>query len=108
MGSNADFMENCFKPEEYAYPSDSSKIKNWHETVITPTTSREKKTPRVFFHPASIGDGPRPPGPLKTAKNQNCDKILIRPSTVSFVQIVTRACTLRHQPVRAGERPLFA
>ena len=59
MGSNADFMENGF--EEYAYPSDSSKIKNRHETFITPTKTHENKTPRVFFHPASIGDGPRPP-----------------------------------------------
>ena len=61
MGSNADFMENCLKPKEYAYPSDSSKIKNRHETLITPTKSHENKTPRMFFHPASIGDGPRPP-----------------------------------------------
>ena len=61
MGSNADFMENGLKPKEYAYPSDSSKIKNRHETFITPTKSHENKTPRVFFHPASIGDGPRPP-----------------------------------------------
>ena len=76
MGSNADFMENCLKPEEYAYPSDSSKIKNRHETFITPTKSHENKTPRVFFHPASIGDGPSPPGPLKTIKNPNFDKIL--------------------------------
>ena len=60
MGSNADFMENGLKPEEYAYPSDSSKIKNRHETFITPTKSHENKTPRVFFHPASIGDAPRP------------------------------------------------
>ena len=61
MGSNADVMEICLKPEEYAYPSNSSKIKNRHETFITPTKSHENKTPRVFFHPASIGDGPRPP-----------------------------------------------
>ena len=76
MGSNADFMENCLKPKKYAYPSDSSKIKNRHETFITPTKSHENKTPRVFFHPASIGDGPRPPGPLKTTKNTIFDKIL--------------------------------
>ena len=85
MGSNADFMENGLKPEEYAYPSNSSKIKNRHETFITPTKSHENKTPRVFFHPASIGDAPRPsrtpqshqkpnfvkfgpPGPLGVAK----------------------------------------
>ena len=69
MGSNADFMENCLKPKEYAYPSDSSKIKNRHETFITPTKSHENKTPRVFFHPASIGDGPRPPwSPLNHQK----------------------------------------
>ena len=61
MGSNADFMENGLKPKEYAYPSDSSKIKNRHETFITPTKSHENKTPSMFFHPASIGDGPRPP-----------------------------------------------
>ena len=75
MGSNADFMENGLKPEEYAYPSDSSKIKNRHETFITPTKSHENKTPRVFFHPASIGDAPRPPRTLKTTKNPNFDKI---------------------------------
>ena len=61
MGSNADFMENCLKHEEYVYPSNSSKIKNRHETFINPTTIHENQTPRVFFHPASIGDGPRPP-----------------------------------------------
>ena len=61
MGSNADFMENGLEPEEYAYPSNSSKIKNRHETFITPTKSHENKTPRVFFHPASIGDGPGGP-----------------------------------------------
>ena len=27
MASNADFMEMCLKPEEYVYPSNSSKIK---------------------------------------------------------------------------------
>ena len=32
MGSNADFMENGLKPEEYVYPSNSSKIPNRHET----------------------------------------------------------------------------
>ena len=68
MGSNADFMEIYLKPEEYAYPSNSSKLKNRHETFINPTKSHENKTPRVFFHPASIGDGPRPPGPLETTK----------------------------------------
>ena len=72
MGSNADFMETGLKPEEYAYPSDSSKSKNRHETFITPTKSLENKTPRVFVHPASIGDAPRP---LKTTKNHNFDKI---------------------------------
>ena len=75
MGSNVDFMENCLKPEEYVYPSNSSKIKNRHETFINPTKIHENKTPSMFFHPASIGDGPRPPGPLKTTKNQNFDKI---------------------------------
>ena len=69
MGSNVDFMENGLKPEEYTYLTDSSKIKNRHETFITPTKSHENKTPRVFFHPASIGDTPSPPGPLKTTKN---------------------------------------
>ena len=68
MGSNADFMENGLKPKAYAYPRDSSKIKNRHETFITPTKSHENKTPRVFFHPASIGDGPSPPGPLNHQK----------------------------------------
>ena len=61
MGSNADFMENGFKPEEYVYPINSSKIKNRHETFINPTKIHENKTPSMFFHPASIGDGPRPP-----------------------------------------------
>ena len=75
MGSNADFMENGLEPEEYAYPSNSSKIKNRHETFITPTKSHENKTPRMFFHPASIGDGPSPPGHPKTTKHPNFDKI---------------------------------
>ena len=75
MGSNADFMENGLEPEEIAYPSNSSKIKNRHETLINPTKNRENKTPFFFLHPASIGDGPRPPGPLKTTKNPNFDKI---------------------------------
>ena len=75
MGSNADFMENCLKPEEYAYPSNSSKIKKRHETVINPTKFHENKTPFFFSDPASIGDGPRPPGHPKTTKNQNFDKI---------------------------------
>ena len=75
MGSDADFMENGLKPEEYVYPSNSSKIKNRHETFINPTKIHENKTPSMFFHPASIGDGPSPPGPLKTTKNQNFDKI---------------------------------
>ena len=61
MGSNADFVENGLKPEEYVYPSNSSKIKNRHETFINPTKIHENKTPSMFFHPASIGDGPRPP-----------------------------------------------
>ena len=61
MGSNADFMENGLKPAEYVYPSNSSKIKNRHETFINPTKFHENKTPSMFFHPASIGDGPRPP-----------------------------------------------
>ena len=75
MGSNADFMENCLKPEEYACPSNSSKLKNRHETFINPTKSHEDKTPQVFFHPASIADAPRPPRTLKTTKNKNFDKI---------------------------------
>ena len=75
MGSNADFMENGLKPEEYVYPSNSSKIKNWHETFINPTKTHEHKTPSMFFHPASIGDGPSPPGTFKTTKNPNVDKI---------------------------------
>ena len=75
MGSNADFMENGLKPEEYVYPSNSSKIKNRHETFINPTKIHENKTPSMFFHPASIGDGPSPPGPFKTIKNHNFDKI---------------------------------
>ena len=37
MGSNANFMENGLKPEEYVYPSNSSKIKTRHETFINPT-----------------------------------------------------------------------
>ena len=49
MGSNADFMENGLEPEEYAYPSNSSKIKNRHETVINPTKNHENKTPFLFF-----------------------------------------------------------
>ena len=65
MGSNADFMENGFKPKEYVYPSNSSKIKNWHETFINPTRIHAYKTPGMFFHPASIGGGPRPPGNLQ-------------------------------------------
>ena len=69
MGSNADFMENGLKPKEYVYPSTSSKLKNRHETFINPTQIYENKTPSMFFHPASIGDGPGPPGPLKTTKN---------------------------------------
>ena len=61
MGSNADFMENGLKPGEYGYPRNSSKIKTWHETFINPTRIHENKTPSMFFHPASIGDGPRIP-----------------------------------------------
>ena len=68
IGSDADFMENGLKPEEYVYPSNSSKLKNRHETFIDPTKIHENKTPSMFFHPASIGDGPSPPGPFKTAK----------------------------------------
>ena len=60
MGSNADFMENGLEPEEYAYPSNSSKLKNRRETFINPTKFHENKTPSMFFHPASIGDAPRP------------------------------------------------
>ena len=71
MGSNADFMENGLEPEEYAYPSNSSKLKNRHETFINPTKSHENKPPRVFFHPASIGDAPRPPRSIKTIQKQN-------------------------------------
>ena len=37
MGSNVDVMENCLKPEECVYPSNSSKIKNRHETFINPS-----------------------------------------------------------------------
>ena len=75
MGSNADFMENGLKPKEYVYPSNSSKIKNRHETFINPTKIHENKTPSMFFHPASIGDGPSPPRPFKTTQNQNVDKM---------------------------------
>ena len=75
MGSNADFMENCVTPKEHVYPSNSSKIENCHETFINPTKIHENKTPSMFFHPASIGDGPSPPGPLKTTKKHDFDKI---------------------------------
>ena len=78
MGPNADFIENCLKPEEYAYPSDSSKIKNRHETFITPTKSHENKTPRVFFHPASIGDAPRPPRTPQNHQKPKFDKFWAR------------------------------
>ena len=61
MGSNADFMENGLKSEEYVYPSNSFKIKKRRETFINPTKIHENKTPSMFFHPASIGDGPSPP-----------------------------------------------
>ena len=43
------------------YPSDSSQIKNRHETFTNPTKIHANKTPSMFFHPASIGDGPRSP-----------------------------------------------
>ena len=76
MGSHADFMENCFKPKEYVYPSNSSKINNRHETFINPTQIYENKTPSIIFHPASIGDGPRPPRTPRTTKNHNFDKML--------------------------------
>ena len=65
MGSNADFMENGLKTEEYGYRTYSPNIKNRHETFITPTKSHENKIPSMFFHPASIGDGPRPPRTLQ-------------------------------------------
>ena len=74
MGSNADFMENGLEPEEYAYPSNSSKLKNRHETFITPTKSHENKTPFYFFIPRRLVMAPGPAGPLKTTKNQNFDK----------------------------------
>ena len=61
MGSNGDFMENGLKTKEYVYPSNSSKIKNRHETFRNPTKNHENKAPSIFFHPASIGDGPSPP-----------------------------------------------
>ena len=60
MDSNADFMENGLIPKGYAYPSDSSKIKNRHETFITPTKSQENKTARIFFHAAFDFDTPGP------------------------------------------------
>ena len=75
MGSDADFMENGLKPEEYVYPSNSSKIKNRHETFINLTKFHEKKTPNMFFHPASIGDAPRPPRTPQNHETQNFDKI---------------------------------
>ena len=67
MGSNADFMENGLKPEEYAYPSDSSKIKHRHETVINPTKFHENKTPFFFLIPRRLVMAP---GPLDTPKPQ--------------------------------------
>ena len=48
MGSNADSLENGLKPEEYVDPSNSSIIKNRHETYINPTEILESKTPNVF------------------------------------------------------------
>ena len=72
MGSNVDFKENCLKPKEYAYLSDSSHLKNRHETFIIPTKSHEHKTPSVFFHPASIGDAPRPPGTPQNHPKTKC------------------------------------
>ena len=72
MGSNADFTEHCVKPEEYVHPSNLSKYKNRHETFINPTKIHDNKTPSMFFHPASIGDGPRPP-----RNPQNHEKIEI-------------------------------
>ena len=65
MRPNADFMEYGLKPEEYVYPSYSSKIKNRHETFINPTKINENMTPNIFFHPASVGDGPMPPRTLQ-------------------------------------------
>ena len=76
MGSNADFMENSLKPEEYAYPSDSSKIKIRHEIFITPTKSHGNKTPSMFFHPASIGDAPRAPRTPQNLQTIEIYKIL--------------------------------
>ena len=73
-GSNADFMENRLKPKENVYPRNSSKIKNRHETFINPTKFHENKTPSMFFYPASIGDGPRPPQTPQNHENQNFDK----------------------------------
>ena len=75
MGSNVDFMENGVKHEEYAYPSNSSKIKNRHETVINPTKSYENKTPFFLGIPRRLVMAPGPPGPLKTTKNPNLNKI---------------------------------
>ena len=43
MGSNADFMENCLKPAEYVYPSNSSKIKNRHETNLHKSNQNSRK-----------------------------------------------------------------
>ena len=41
LSLNADFMENGLKPEEYVYPSSSSKIKNRHDTFLNPTNIHE-------------------------------------------------------------------
>ena len=71
MGSNADFMENGLKPKEYVYPSNSSKIKNRHETFINPTKIHESKTPSMFFIPRRLVMAPGPPGTLKTTKIRN-------------------------------------
>ena len=42
MGSNADFMENGLKPEEYGYPSNSSKIKKSARNLHTSNQNSRK------------------------------------------------------------------
>ena len=58
------------------------KSKHRHETFINPTKIHENKTPSMFFHPASIGDGPRPPRNLQNHEKSKFIKFFL-PDTFS-------------------------
>ena len=75
MGSYADFMEIPLEAKAFAYPSDPCRFKDRLKPFIGPSKRHENKVPRVFVHPAWLGNTPRA---HQTRQNQKLESYKIR------------------------------